>query len=190
MAASIGPAFVKVNSHSAKGPHVSLWPTLAWSPGADQGVFNTHAGGTTDADTMITDLATALAGILPDTSSFDNYVIYTQEEPEDPPRPVAQGNLSIVGLDATPGWYQATQVTMNFRTSNFGAMKIVTLDAATNNDFSKVTVLPGSGVLFTVFGLLAVSTNGWAGRDNGQVEGFVSQTVTLNEKLRRSYRLA
>jgi len=191
MPASVAPAFVKTNYHSIYGIHAAVVPTLAWmdTPG-DAGSFETHGGGIVDAQDMIENLYTALAGILPDTAVFDNFIIYTQPDPDELPTPAAQGNLAIPGLDSTPGWAQATQVTMSFRTSNFGVMKIVTLDAATNNDFSKTSTLPISGVLFTVFGLLTVDTNGWAGRDNGQVQGFISQTITLNEKLRRAYRLA
>lgn len=190
MPESIGPAFVKTNYHSALGLHVALVPTLAWSPGSGAGLFDTWAGSTVSADDMIAELYGFLAGILPASGGFDNFVIYTQPDPDVPPEPVAQGSLAIVGTNVTPGWDQATQVTMNFRTSTFGAMKIVTLDAQTGNDFSKTTSLPMTGVLFDVFGALTVDTNGWAGRDNGQVTGFVSQTITLNEKLRRAYRLA
>lgn len=190
MPESVAPAFVKINYHSPLGTHVQIIPTLAWTAGADAGLFATWSGGTTDAQTMIENLINAIALIAPDGNSYDNFVIYSQPTPDDIPRPVAQGNLGIAGLDTTPGWWQAVQVTMNFRSSLFGAMKIVVLDAATNNDFSKTTVLPGSGALFEVFGLLTVNSNGWAARDNGQVTGFVSQTVTLNEKLRRAYKLA
>ena len=190
MPESTAPAFVKVNYHSALGTHVSIIPTLSWNAGADQGDFATHAGGITAADDMIQDLATAVSGILPDTASIDNYVIYSQPDPDDLPVPVASNAIGIAGLDATPGWWQAVQVTMTFRTSNFGVMKLVTLDAATNNDFSKTTVVPGSGVLFTVFGLLSDASLGWAGRDNGRPMNLISQTITLNEKLRRAYRLA
>jgi hypothetical protein len=190
MANSKAPAFVKVNYHSAYGVHVAVVPTLSWNAGADQGEFATHSSGVVDANDMITDLYTALAGILPTTSVFDNYVIYDQPDPDDLPVPVATNSLAITGLDASPGWNQAVQVTMTFRTSLFGVFKIVTLDAATNDSFAKTATLPGSGVLFDVFGLISDPANGWAGQDNGRPSTLISQTVTLNEKLRRAYRLA
>lgn len=165
-------------------------PCLAWNPGSGSGQFDNWSGGTKDADLMINDLCDKIVAIMPDTSFFDNYVIYSQPDPDDLPTPVAQGTLGTQGLDTTPGWYKAVQVTMNFRTNLFGIMKIVVLDAATNNNFDKTTVLPGSGALFDIFNQLTSSTNGWSGQDNGQVAGFISQTITLNEKLRRAYRMA
>jgi hypothetical protein len=190
MPASVAPAFVKINYHSAYGAHVAIVPTLAWNAGAGQGDFATHAGGITAADAMIQDLCNVLIGILPTTASYDNYVIYDQPDPDDLAVPVASNTIGVAGLDATPGWDKATQVTMTFRTTNFSTFKIVVLDAATNGDFSKTTVVPGSGVLFDVLGLVSDASLGWAGRDNGRPNNLISQTVTLNEKLRRAYRLA
>jgi hypothetical protein len=190
MANSKAPAFVKVNYHSIFGVHVGIVPTLAWNAGADQGEFATHNGSVCDANDMITALFTILAGILPDTASYDNYVIYDQPDPDDLPVPVATGALAIAGLDSSPGWHQATQVTMTFRTTNFGVFKLVTLDAATNDSFAKTTVVPGSGVLFNALAEVSNEDLGWAGQDNGRPNNLISQTVTLNEKLRRAYRLA
>ncbi len=190
MANSKAPAFVKVNYHSIYGVHVAVIPTLSWNAGTGQGDFATHAGGITAADAMIQDLCDTLTGILPDDSAYDNYVIYSQPDPDDLPVPVASNALTGVGIDTTPGWKKATQVTMTFRTTLFGVFKLVILDAATNNDFSKTSSLGSSGVLFDVFGLISDPALGWAGQDNGRPNNLISQTVTLNEKLRRAYRLA
>jgi hypothetical protein len=80
-------------------------------------------------------------------------------------------------------------MTVNFRTSLFGKAKLVLLDFSALDDWSKVRTLPGSGALFDLVGEFTASTNGWQGQDNGQPTTFVSVTRTLNEKLRRSYRL-
>lgn len=190
MPASKSPAFVKVNYHSEYGAHVAIVPTLAWNAGVAQGDFATHSGSVTPADAMIKALYTALKPILPTLAFFDNYVIYSQPAPEDLPVPVASGDLNFQGTEATPGWDKATQATYTFRTSNFGVMKLVTLDCASNNDFSKVTATGTTGILFDVWTELSDPTNGWAGQDNGRPMTLISQTVTLNEKLRRAYRLA
>lgn len=190
MANSKAPAFFKCNYHSIYGAHVAVVPTLSWNAGAGSGEFATHAGGVVDAETMIVDLYTALAGLAPVDTTFDNYVIFDQPDPDDLPVPVASGDLSIVGIETTPGWNKATQATMTFRTTNFGVFKIVTLDCATNNLFDKTTVVGGAGVLFDVFTVVSDPANGFAGQDNGRPNNLISQTVTLNEKLRRAYRLA
>lgn len=187
------PSAVKINYHSAFAPHSELIPTLQWEAFPDvngSGSFTTHAAGTVDADDMINALASALAGILPDSCTFDGYTIYNHNVGTDALEPIRSKAMVIAGLDSTPGWFKAAQTTMSFRTTGFNAFKIVILDSATNNVFDKTLALPGSGVLFDVFNLVSDSSNGWAGRDNNQPDTFVSQTVTLNEALRKRYRMA
>jgi hypothetical protein len=187
------PSAVKINYHSVYAPHSQLVPTLQWSAFPDvggAGSFATHNGSTIDADDMINALATILSGILPDTSTFDSYVIYNHNVGTDALEPIRSKPMVIVGQDATPGWFKAAQVTMSWRTAGFNPFKIVVLDNATNNAFDKTSALPGSGVLHDVDALVTDPDNGWAGRDNEIPLSFVSQTLTLNEALRKRYRLA
>lgn len=193
MAASLYPSCVRINYHSAYAPHSQLIPTRQWNDvvsSGGQGTFDTHNSGSVDADTMINDLATALAGILPDTASFDSYIIYNVDPDTEQLLPQTSKPMVIAGLDTTPGWSKATQVTMNWRTNEVGIFKVVLLDNATNNVFDKTLALPGSGVLFDVDALVTDADLGWSGRDNARPVSFISQTVTLNEALRKRYRMA
>lgn len=193
MAASLYPSCVRINYHSAYAPHSQLIPTLQWNDAVSSGgtgTFDTHAGGPIDADTMINALAAVLAGILPDTASFDSYIIYNVDNTTEQLIPQVSKPMVIAGLDTTPGWDKATQVTMNWRTLDVSLFKIVLLDCATNNSFDKTLALPGSGVLFDADALVTDVDNGWAGRDNTKPASFISQTVTLNEALRKRYRMA
>lgn len=193
MAASLFPSCVRINYHSAYAPHSQLIPTLQWNDVVSTGgagTFDTHASGSIDADTMINDLADILSGILPDTASFDSYIIYNVDSETEQLIPQVSKPMVIPGLDATPGWDKATQVTMNWRTLDISIFKIVLLDAATNNSFDKTLALPGSGVLFDTNALVTDMDNGWAGRDNTRPASFISQTVTLNDALRKRYRMA
>jgi len=187
------PSAVKVFYHSPYAPHSQLIPTLQWTAFPDvggAGAFETHNSGTIDADAMINALATVLAGILPDNCGFDSYTIYNHNVGTDALEPIRSKPMVIAGLDSTPGWAKATQVTMNWRTTGFNPFKIVLLDNATNNVFDKTVALPGSGVLHDVDALVTDPDNGWAGRDNTLPGSFVSQTLTLNEALRKRYRMA
>lgn len=193
MAASLYPSCVRINYHSPIAPHSQLIPTLQWndvaSPGG-AGTFTTHSAGSVDADDMINNLANALSAILPDGSTFDSYIIYNVDPDTEQLIPQTSKAMVIAGLDDTPGWWKAAQTTMTWRTIDANLFKIVVLDSATNNLFDKTLALPGAGALFEVDELVTDIDQGWAGRDNTRPGTFVSQTVTLNEALRKRYRLS
>jgi hypothetical protein len=187
-----GPFFVVIEYHSSFGPHRMQIPTKDWSPpafGADFGLFEKWEGGQIDADLMISNLVGKLKAFLTPDSVFDNYTIFSQPTDTVGAVPVMANDLGATVGTAAASWDQATQMTVNFRTSLFGKAKLVLLDFSALDDWSKVRTLPGSGALFDLVGEFTASTNGWQGQDNGQPTTFVSVTRTLNEKLRRSYRL-
>lgn len=193
MANDANPSFVKINYHSAAAPHTMEIPALTWNDVASTGgagEFDIWSGGTIDADSMINDLTDVIAALLPDTATIDGYTIYTYGTPRGAPQPRVSKAIGTAGLDATPGWWQAVQVTQTFRTTDFNLMKLNILDSATNNDFSKTLSIPPGGALEDIFTLLSSNVQGWCGRDAQQVAAFVSQTIDLNDALRRRYRLA
>jgi hypothetical protein len=102
---------------------------------------------------------------------------------------VFSGTLTGVGSAPTPGWYKAVQKTFTFRTNEFGTSKLVLLDAASFNTFNKQTTLSSGGPEDLLRDYLG-SADGWLlGRDGGKPTTFLQIAVTLNEKLRRSYRM-
>jgi len=193
MPESIAPAFVKVEYASAYGPHVALLPTRAWTPGSGpnpSGFFSKWSDDTNiDADNMINDLLDGYVGFFRDTVAFQRYTIFTLATPLADPVPRYSAALTQEGTDATPTWDQAVQRTINARTESFGLAKLVMLDSESDALFGKVTTLPGSGTLFDLMAQWTSDEEGWSGRDGSRPNTFISMTVTLNEKLRRAYRM-
>jgi len=182
---SLAPSFVKILYHSNAGPHTMEIPTLQWTVG---GVFATWAGGTTDAATMINDLVVLLLPFFASDTEFESALIYNVPSPGADPQPVDNiAFTGMVGSASSPGWTTAVQGTFSIRTTLFGLFKITMLDMASGNSFAPSTTLGGAAL--DLFNELADDTNGWSGRDNGQPNVFIKFTKTLNEKLRRAYRL-
>lgn len=185
MPASPAPAFVRINYHSPYGPHTMQVPTLAWSAG----LFSTWASGTIDDDIMIGALVTTLLPFYPDDVTFDNWIVFSQPTPDDDPLPVDSGTFT--GQDGTavsPGWSKAVQLTMSVRSTNFGISKFVFLDAASGNNFDPIRT--ADSAMIALMTVITDTTNGWSAQDNGRPDTFIGLTKTLNEKLRRAYRMA
>jgi len=191
MPESIAPAFFQLNYHSEFGPHVARIPTLGWTDEPSihaAGTFDTWDVGSVDAFDMIEAYVDACLPFFWPTTTFDNFIIYTQPDPDDDPQPRA--SLVFTGKDGTDSgttWSKAVQRTLNMRTTNFGLAKYVFLDAASGNNFDRINAA-GSDIL--AFINVVNNTNyGFAGRDNGRPNAYIGVTTTLNEKLRRAYRM-
>lgn len=187
---SLNPAYVVVNYHSANGAHKMTLPTNAWqglSGGHDQGTFTTWNSGSIDADDMVTALVAVMKVFFPTTSSFDNYVIYTKAGPSDPSFPVAGNTLGVAGTGGSA--IPATQMTWFFRTASFRPFKLVFLDVEAPANFEKITAFPSPAydTTLAVKAVLIDEDNAWSARGNEPPVNLVSQTFTLNEKLRREY---
>lgn len=193
MASSPGPWYVNIKYHSSFGPHSMTIPTLTWNDVASEnpnGQFDTWDPGGVDAQNMVEQLVTALLEFFGANVQFDNWIVYYKPDPVGVSQPKTGNNFtSFTGTDGSPGWEEAVQMTFNGRTADFGASKVVLLDAGSNGDFSKVSAIPGSGRIYDVEQILISDNNGWRGRDNAQITSLISVTITLNEKLRRAYRL-
>lgn len=192
MANARGPWYVRLNYVSAYAPHSATIQTREWTPTASVGghgqFLNWNDLGT-DADAMVNGLANTMCLFLPTTVTFQTWQVFNQ--PEDPgPSFPRDGNVftGVIGIDATSSWSKAVEFTINTRTTGFGAQKIVLLDMASRNDFNPA-VTPSTD-MNTLLTELFDMGNGWAGRDNLRPAVFVSATKTLNEKLRKSYRMA
>lgn len=193
MANSIAPSAVRINYHSEFGVHSATIPALDWTPpsgGFDFGSFLSWTAVARDADDMIKDLCLTLAAIVPATVNFDNYTIFTYADETADPVPVASNLIAQAGLEATPGWYKAVQTTISIRTTAFGLFKLVVLDSASNDDFDPIFGLAPSPALSAIVDQVRDQGNAWSGRDNGRPDVLISQTKTLNEALRRAYRMA
>lgn len=190
---SPAPTTILINSHSAFGFHKSQLNALQWNatPNVNgSGAFDTHDLAGVDADDMIQDLVTLFIPFFPNTYHWDNYVIFSWPTPEGPGEPVASGTLTQVGSSATPGWSKAAQFTLSFRTAAFGLAKILMLDVDTQDSFDKTLVVPPATPLEALVNGFTAADQGWCGRDGTRPQTYLSTCVTLNEKLRREYRMA
>lgn len=188
---SLFPAFVKIEYQSANAPHVMILPTKEWSDPLEDGVgqFDTHTGGSINADDMVQAMVDELAKFFTADLSFTSYTIYTMATETADPTPRVTGQLTQVGVTVSTTWQKATQVTITARTTSFGLAKITLLDAISEDNWDRITVLPGSGNIFDLWGVWSDPGNGWAGRDNGRPTAFLQVSKTLNEKLRRQYHM-
>jgi hypothetical protein len=194
MAFDLGPYFFKVNySQIGYGLHVMTHSIDEWidtSSTNNQGRIKTHDGGDVDAVDGMTTFLELLEPFFNGDVSFNNWVIYRQLDPEDIPTPVASAQLvDFDGTDVTAGWHVATEMTLTWRTAGFNIFKLTLLDCQSRNDFSKIVIMPGSGRLFDLHTYLTGDDNFVIGRDSEYPALFLSQTTTLNEKLRRADRL-
>jgi len=189
---SPAPTGILINSRSLYGFHKQYVKALDWSPTPDTngaGFLNTWDSAGIDTDDAVQAFVTALCPFFPTSYSWQNYVVFTYPTPESQPEPMASGTLTQVGTSATPGWSKAVQITISLRTSLFGQARIVLLDADSQDNYDKSTIVPGASPLETLINLFTDDANPWSGQDNGQPQTYLSSTVTLNEKLRRAYRM-
>jgi len=191
MPQSINPSFVRINYHSVYGLHSMTLPTLQWNDvvsANNHGQFDTWDNVGIDAQDMIEALVTLLAPFFPDTLIFDNWIVFNKPVDPGPSYPqTAEALVSFEGSSGTPGWSQAVQTTISLRTEDFGISKLVLLDSASGNSFDKVLV-PDTETAALIAEFTSTG-NGWSGRDNSRPNSFISLTSTLNEKLRRAYRM-
>lgn len=185
---SLFPAAVQINYHGALAPHTMTIPTKVHNAGAGSGSFDTWAGGTISADTMINALVTLMLPFFNSDTVFDNYIINEYADAVSPADPVYSAPfVAKVGSDGGASWAGAVESIIIARTDAFGIAKLSLLDSISNNDFNPI--LSASGALSALLTEWFALTNGWSGRDNAKPSTFMKMTLNLNQKLRKEYRL-
>jgi len=184
------PSFVKMFYHSAFAAHVRTIPTRAWYPGiAGNGFYNNWFELPVDASDMIDALVAVEKVLHPPTTIFDYWEIWNYPDPDALPQPVQTGSLAVVGTSAGTGWSEAVEQTFMLRTTGFGIFKYVLLDVPTDNFFGKVAPASFTTPYNNLMAKLTDENWAWSGRDNFRPSIVKQATITLNEKLRRSYHL-
>jgi len=97
--------------------------------------------------------------------------------------------LAIAGTGGGTGWAEAVEQTFIIRTAAFGLFKWIMLDVPTDNFFGKVNPADFSSDFTALMSNLTADTSIYAGRDNSKPNIVKQATITLNEKLRRAYKL-
>jgi len=189
-----GPFFVQIKYVSGANPHIMQISVNDWvepSVGHDFGTIDDRTSTPQDTDDAINAYVDVLKAFWSDGTTFINWQLFSKPSPGDIPLPVAGNALvTAVGTAGASFAEEATQMTINYRTTDFHPMKVVLLDYAENVSFSKILVIPGSGPLFDLDAYLHSDACVVFGRDNHPAGTFVSATKKLNDKLRKTYRQA
>lgn len=191
---SLFPCSAQIFYRTVNAPHMMNVPLREWSP-----ISGGHPAGTNldwtstqvDTDTFMQAFADLLKPFYDTTTTFSHYIINTYDDEFSPARPQIQKSFVTAagtGGDTIP----AAQATFNYKTSNFGAFKLVMLDARVSSTFGKLTSLssPANDDEIALNAFVLDPTSPFQGRDQFQVTAWHSITYTLNEKLRKSYHLA
>jgi hypothetical protein len=184
---SLYPAFVKINYHTAFRNSTMTIPLVEWSDAPDVGGAGSVPqwdSGMIDTDEMINNFVDTLNNIIPDTTVFDDYVIFKYDDPDGLPHPVAGKAIGTTGLLSDDA-VRACTGTFNFRTTGFHPFKIVIVDTVPSAGF--VTIHPGSfsSDQQDFIDFLLGNDHGFAGRDGLQPYQCISLTFNINDKLKR-----
>lgn len=190
MANDLAPNYVQIRYQSSYGLHVMTLPTRVYTPGAtitDSGTFPRWSDdGATDAFDMIELMEQALQDGFHTTTTIIDATIFAKTAGVNDSTPVGFYENSMAGSNAGTEWRKATQMTLTFRTTLFGTAKIVTLDTP-HAGFDRFTPGAASAWVIALAAAYTANTAAWAGRDGGRPNQWLQGSVTLNEKLRRSY---
>lgn len=190
MANDIAPSFVQIRYQSSYGLHTQSLPTRAYEAEADNapGTFNRWSDGNAISVTDMMDayIAALRAGFHTSTTIID-YTVFNKSEGEgNNPIPVFFDEVGLAGTNAATDWRKATQMTLTFRSGNFGVAKLVTLDTP-HGGFDRFVPGAAAAWVSTLATLYMNPVWAFAARDNSRPSQWLQGTVTLNERLRRAY---
>lgn len=189
-----GPTFVRGAYHSVYGFHTFEIPTRDFIPGSISGDLGQCLAwdGTTvvGISGMIEEYLTLVKALYPSTTSFDNLTLFTQATPTSPPVPQASFALTgVIGTATTPGWHKATQGTLTMRDTGANQAKFVLLDVGSGDSFDPIRSLGVSASVDAIVDLVTDDTQAFSSRAGFKPQTFLGYFMTLNEKLRRAYRM-
>jgi hypothetical protein len=169
-------------------------PTKEWLPTSITGVMGSYVAWNTvpiDAEAMIDAMVVVLAAQHKSTTLFDMATIFTMASPTAPAIPRIFKTYTTAGSNAIGGPDKATQLTLNGRSVLFGHWKIVMLDVPVGtSNFNKVLPSAFPATFYDILLEFGLPSNAWAARDGSQALAAISGTITLNERLRKEYRMA
>ncbi len=191
---SLHPAYVQIDYTSAYAPHKAIIPTTDWFPTSITGTLGSYQGWNStpvDAEVMINALVDAIAALHLATTHFDLATVFTIADELAPIAiPRATAALTQVGGTGSAAQAKAVQQVLMFRTQEAFKLKIYLLDAPLiGSDFEKISRGSWGALEIAIETALKADGNAWAGRDGAQVVTGSNITKTMNEKLRREYRM-
>lgn len=190
---TLWPASITIDYNSNWGAHKMTLPIREWSP-----VSSGHISGTAtdwndtqaDVDDFVNDFVDKLLPFFYTDTDFTAYTVHTYSSVNAPARPqVAQ---TLTGKTGTGASYNpGTQATFNFKTIGFFPFKVVMLDVAAGSQYLPVSAFPSPAYDTTIAlrDFVLADASIFQGRDGTQVASLVKVTYTINEQLRKSYKL-
>jgi hypothetical protein len=190
---SLSPNFVQIHYQSPFAPHVMTIPTVPLTtepPYATVPSFQLRGLELpVDVNTAILALIAVLKTQWLPTTRFVNYTLFSQPGVGDVPVPVWSAPIGVNGTNAGAGVNKATQRTWTWRADDFTLFRQVHLDVPMTGEFDKITDLSGDATAVAINDYVTALATWIASRGGGRPNTFLSITETLNEKLRRSYRM-
>lgn len=190
---SLDPAYGVLTYTTEYSLHKQVLPTLAWVPTSITGTLGSYVAWDTvpiDAEAMWDAMVAKLKPFQDPSSQYTLLEIFTKASPDDPSILVAAKDYAVAGTSAIGGVRKAVQATFNFKTVGAHPMKLVFLDYP--HGTAQFDRQAGSALSVDAAALAAeISSTGnaWAGRDKQRVNTLLSVTNTLNEALRKQYRM-
>nr|CRY96386.1 hypothetical protein [uncultured prokaryote] len=190
---SLSPAFVKIEYTSAYAPHVMTVPSVPLIAAVgDAAPYFDLRGAEIDVSvvTAITDYVSVLKELFLASTVFNSATVFSQPSVGDAPVPVWSFPLGIVGTNgAATLSNKAVQATYSFRATDFTIFKAVLLDVPVGAANDKVTAWPDGSIQDNLVEYITAPETWIASRGGGRPNVFLQTAFTLNEKLRRSYRM-
>lgn len=186
---SLYPAFAEINYVSAFGAHKMRVPTVPYV--SESGALYDLRGGASSVstETAISDFVTKVKAFFLNTTTFVDYTLYHMSASTAVPQPVKSGSLNVAGTLSPDGKAnKAVQMTTTFRTETFGLFKLVFLDVPVAN-FERVVSIGDWAEMTALVDYVTADVSFLAGRDGGRPATFLQVSKTLNERLRKSYRM-
>ena len=190
---SLYPAAVRINYSSAYSVHSMTLPSVPVL-GGDIGVggyqFTLRGlAAPVNCDAAINDFIDVLKPLMGTDTTFIDYVLFQYATPTSKGVPVSSQPINKVGTGGIITWRKAVQQTWTWRTDEFGIFKMVLLDVPSGNTFDKIPTTAGDARQAALSDYVTAPVTWLAGRDGGRPNTFLQVAVTLNEKLRRAYRM-
>lgn len=186
---SLYPAFFEINYVSAHGAHKMRCPTVPYV--AENGAQYDLRGAASPVPTgtAISDFVNVVKPFFLNSTTFVDYTLFGMSAPDAVPTPVKSGTLNVSGTLSPDGKAnKAVQMTTTFRTETFGIFKLVFLDVPVVN-FERVVSIADWADMTALVTYVTAEVSFLSGRDGGRPATFLQVSKTLNERLRRSYRM-
>lgn len=188
----LGPAFIRIDYSSLWGAHTMTIPSVPVTGATDPAPFFTLRGleAPVNVNTAVADFVNILKGLFLASTTFKNATLFTKAGVGDPAVPTHIIPLNIAGTNGgTTLMNEATQATYTFRAEDFNLFKLVLLDTPIIADVRPVVTWGAGSPQQNLIDYVVADASWIASRSGAAPKVFLKTAFTLNEKLRRSYKM-